>query len=99
MRSTTFETHFAAAAMADEASRPMSAGHASAGRTATQLASPAKSALWTKLYTSLIEARQAQAKAIVARHMAQQDDATLRSLSWSDAEIADLRRKFGPSGH
>jgi hypothetical protein len=86
MTSTTFEPLFSAApSIADHAAGPKAAGQAV----------PAKSALWTKLYTNLIEARQAQANAIVARHMAVQDDTTLQSMGWTEAEIIALRRRLG----
>lgn len=80
MQSTTLTPMFAAATTAD---------------TATKAPEKAKSAVWTRLYNTLIEARQAQAKAIVARHMAHHDDATLLAIGWSEADIADLRRRIG----
>jgi hypothetical protein len=80
MRSTTFDPLFAATSLADGASAP---------------AKPAvaKSALWTRLYANLIEARQAQADAIVARHMAHHDDKSLKAIGWTDAEIIALRER------
>ncbi len=83
MRSTTFDPAFAAPSVAVEAR----------AAAPTDRAAPAKSALWTKLYTNLIEARQAQANAIVARHMAFQDDTTLKAIGWTEAGIADLRQR------
>jgi hypothetical protein len=85
MHSTTLAPLFAATTTADTEIK-------SIGR---QAAGPQKSALWTRLYNSLIEARQAQAKVIVDRHMALQDDATLQVLNWTDAEIAKLRARHG----
>jgi hypothetical protein len=81
MSSTTFNPAFAATTTADQGS--------------SQPRSPAKSALWTKLYTNLIEARQAQADAIVARHMAVHDDRSLKAIGWTDDEIAAMRRRHG----
>jgi hypothetical protein len=83
MRSTTLEPLFAAPSMADTA-----ADIAQTARTA-----PAKSALWSKLYAGLIEARQAQANAIVAQHLALYDDTSLTSLGWTATEIDALRRR------
>ena len=87
MRSTTFDPGFTAPSAADETR---------AEKTAER-AAPSKSALWTKLYTNLIEARQAQADAIVARHMALHDDKALKAIGWTETEIAALRRRAGIS--
>ncbi len=88
MRSTTFDSLFVTRSKADK--KPES----KAPIVATpRHEAPANSALWTKIYTRLIEARQAQANAIVARHVAQHTDQALKSYGWTDAEITDLRRR------
>ena len=67
-------------------------GAAGATEAAGQVAKP-KTSLWARFATSIIAARTVQAKALVARHLAHESDATLRSIGWTDAEIADLRRR------
>lgn len=86
MRSTTYEPLFDLATTGDVS-----------GRATSQQAAPQKSALWAKLYKNLVEARQAQADVIVARHLALYDDAHLTSIGWSESDIADLRRRLGRS--
>ena len=77
MRSVAIETLYGAAGASNDAARP---------------AKP-RTSLWARFSAAMIAARTAQAKALVARHMVQQDDDTLHSLGWTTAEISELRRR------
>jgi hypothetical protein len=82
MRSATIDTLYGAAGTSKDTALP-----------ATSRTSP-KASIWTRFSDAVIAARMIQAKAIVARHLAHQTDDSLKALGWTDADIADLRRRI-----
>lgn len=67
-------------------------GAAGAGDSTAKSAKP-RSSFWTRFSAAIVAARTIQARAIVARQLAHEPDATFKSLGWTDAEITDLRRR------
>jgi hypothetical protein len=59
---------------------------------ATGRVKPKEKGRVARVIAAMVAARQASIEPKVRRHLAKVDDATLRSIGWSDSEIADLRR-------
>lgn len=53
---------------------------------------PAGGAFWARAFSSIIAAREAQAKREANRFLARQSDRFLQDIGMSESEILDLRR-------